>query len=132
MNGVLRAVKNCKTHFYLTGGTALSRVYYKHRYSDDLDFFVNRDLQFNEQVELILGALEKEDFFWDKSENYIKAPDFRSLKIQWNKSDAALKLDFVNDSAPHFGGFLSTDIFNQVDSVHNILTNKMGAIFRHA
>jgi predicted nucleotidyltransferase component of viral defense system len=27
--------------FYLTGGTALSRGYYKHRYSDDLDYFVN-------------------------------------------------------------------------------------------
>ena len=40
-NGVLRAVENCKTRFYLTGGTALSRAYYRHRYSDDLDFFVN-------------------------------------------------------------------------------------------
>jgi hypothetical protein len=27
--------------FYLTGGTALSRGYYNHRYSDDLDYFVN-------------------------------------------------------------------------------------------
>jgi predicted nucleotidyltransferase component of viral defense system len=27
--------------FYLTGGTALSRAYLNHRYSDDLDFFVN-------------------------------------------------------------------------------------------
>jgi predicted nucleotidyltransferase component of viral defense system len=25
--------------FYLTGGTCLSRFYYNHRYSDDLDFF---------------------------------------------------------------------------------------------
>lgn len=25
--------------FYLTGGTALSRFYFQHRYSDDLDFF---------------------------------------------------------------------------------------------
>jgi len=27
--------------FYLTDGTALSRGYYNHRYSDDLDYFVN-------------------------------------------------------------------------------------------
>jgi len=26
------------TDFFLTGGTALSRGYYHHRYSDDLDF----------------------------------------------------------------------------------------------
>ena len=25
--------------FYLTGGTCLSRYYFQHRYSDDLDFF---------------------------------------------------------------------------------------------
>lgn len=27
--------------FYLTGGTTLSRGYYNHRFSDDLDYFVN-------------------------------------------------------------------------------------------
>ncbi|MBI5746396.1 MAG: nucleotidyl transferase AbiEii/AbiGii toxin family protein [Nitrospirae bacterium] len=29
------------TPFYLSGGTTLSRGYYNHRYSDDLDYFVN-------------------------------------------------------------------------------------------
>jgi hypothetical protein len=29
--------------FYLTGGTALGRYYLGHRYSEDLDFFVNAD-----------------------------------------------------------------------------------------
>jgi len=29
------------TGFYLTGGTAASRGYLGHRFSDDLDFFVN-------------------------------------------------------------------------------------------
>lgn len=37
-NGVLNTVKSLNTPFYLTGGTALSRGYYNHRYSDDLDF----------------------------------------------------------------------------------------------
>ena len=57
-NGVLRAVRNCKTRFYLTGGTALSRAYYHHRYSDDLDFFVNADPDFDEQVDIILDKLQ--------------------------------------------------------------------------
>jgi len=34
-------VKKSGTPFYLTGGTALSRGYFNHRYSDDLDLFVN-------------------------------------------------------------------------------------------
>ena len=32
-DGVLRCVEECKTDFFLTGGTALSRGYYNHRLS---------------------------------------------------------------------------------------------------
>ena len=39
---VFQVLKALHTPFYLTGGTALSRGYYNHRYSDDLDFFVNQ------------------------------------------------------------------------------------------
>ena len=38
---VLRIIETQNQGFYLTGGTALSRFYLNHRYSDDLDFFVN-------------------------------------------------------------------------------------------
>ena len=131
-NGVLRVVENCKTHFYLTGGTALSRAYYRHRYSDDLDFFVNSDPEYDNQVDIILEKLREEDFFWDNSDDFIKAPDFRSLKVRWNKSDTVLKLDFVNDSTPHFGDFFRGDFFYKIDSVRNMLSNKLGAVFRLA
>lgn len=40
-DGVMKIVKDLQLPFYLTGGTALSRFYYHHRYSDDLDYFVN-------------------------------------------------------------------------------------------
>ena len=131
-NGVLRAVGNCKTRFYLTGGTALSRAYYRHRYSDDLDFFVNKDPDYDEQVDILFAKLKEEGFFWDISEDFVKAPDFRSIKVKWKKSDAVLKLDFVNDSTPHFGDFCSADFFDRIDPVRNILSNKLGAVFRFA
>ena len=38
---VLQIINLVETGFYLTGGTAASRGYLHHRYSDDLDFFVN-------------------------------------------------------------------------------------------
>ena len=38
---MLGEMQSLKTGFYLTGGTALGRCYLNHRYSDDLDFFVN-------------------------------------------------------------------------------------------
>jgi len=131
-NGVLRVVENCKTPFYLTGGTALSRAYYSHRYSDDLDFFVNSNPEYDNHVDIILEKLREEGFFWDNADGFIKAPGFRSLKVRWGKSDAVLKLDFVNDSTPHFGGFFKGDFFYQIDSVRNMLSNKLGAIFRLA
>ena len=40
---VLHLINAQTTDFYLTGGTALSRGYLHHRFSDDLDLFVNDD-----------------------------------------------------------------------------------------
>src|SRR5207247_5934950 len=40
---VLHLINALTTDFYLTGGTALSRGYLHHRFSDDLDLFVNSD-----------------------------------------------------------------------------------------
>jgi predicted nucleotidyltransferase component of viral defense system len=131
-NGVLSVVENCKTRFYLTGGTALSRAYYRHRYSEDLDFFVNSDPGYDEQTDAILAKLQEKNFFWDDSKDFIKAVGFRTIKIRWEKSDAVLKLDFVNDSTPHFGDFTTAEFFNRIDSVRNILSNKLGAVFRMA
>ncbi|WP_413884945.1 nucleotidyl transferase AbiEii/AbiGii toxin family protein [Candidatus Desulfatibia sp.] len=49
---MLKIISDTNTPFYLTGGTVLSRCYFHHRYSEDLDFFVNSDIA--------------EDLFWGK------------------------------------------------------------------
>jgi predicted nucleotidyltransferase component of viral defense system len=131
-DGVLRAVSSCKTRFYLTGGTALSRAHYNHRYSEDLDFFVNSDPDYDEQVDLILDRLKSNGFFWQTALDFVKSVGFRTLKVRWDKSDAALKLDFVNDINFHFGDFTASNLFDRIDSIRNILSNKLGAIFRFA
>ena len=131
-NGVLRVVENCKTQFFLTGGTALSRAYYRHRYSDDLDFFVNDAADFHEQVDEIFLKLKEDGFSWDDTKDFVSRDSFVSFKVQHKKFDTALKLDFVNDVAPHFGGFCKTDIFHRTDSIRNILSNKLTALFRFA
>lgn len=43
---VLETLSNADTEFYLRGGTAASRGYLHHRFSDDLDFLVNDDKRF--------------------------------------------------------------------------------------
>ena len=51
---ILKIVGNLPVEFYLGGGTALSRAYLHHRYSDDLDFFVNGVPDFKLQVNKVI------------------------------------------------------------------------------
>ncbi len=55
---VLQIINQVETGFYLTGGTAASRGYLHHRYSDDLGFFVNDEPDFALWVERIIQALQ--------------------------------------------------------------------------
>jgi predicted nucleotidyltransferase component of viral defense system len=120
------------TDFFLTGGTALSRAYYNHRYSDDLDFFVNNDPDYQEQVKEVFFKLKEDGFFWNTDLEFVSNAAFTSFKVGWSKSDALLKLDFVNDVAAHFGEIIETDIFYRTDSIRNMLSNKLTALFRFA
>lgn len=117
-NKVLKIVALAQTPFYLTGGTALSRFYFNHRYSDDLDFFVNKDSNFPAYLNEIITALSEFDV-----EIKIKTDTFCSLAVE-----KILKLDFVDDVAFHYGGFLKNEIFDKIDNVDNILSNKLSAL----
>lgn len=59
-NHVVAAINKADTDFYLTGGTAASRGYLNHRFSDDLDYFVNDDNRFGLWVERVIQALNRE------------------------------------------------------------------------
>jgi len=85
---VLQTVDNLKTPFYLTGGTALSRCYLQHRYSDDLDFFVNSEPLFLTHIDAIIAQLRAEYAV----EILIKSQSYTSLRI-----NNILKVDFMND-----------------------------------
>ena len=62
-DGVMNTISRCGVRFFLTGGTALSRAYYNHRYSDDLDFFVNSDDEYEDQVKEVFYKLKEDGFF---------------------------------------------------------------------
>ena len=122
-------LNNCNTHFYLTGGTAISRAYYNHRYSDDLDFFLSGEGDYVSQLNEVLLNLKQNNFLYsieNKDIGYI------SLSVKQEKNDAILKLEFVEDVSIHFGGFKKTEIFKKTDSIRNILSNKLTALFRYA
>ena len=130
-DGILSIVRNSGAPFYLTGGTALSRGYYHHRYSDDLEFFfLNADADFIRHVDCVLSALRQNGYSWNTETEFTKSVDFTTLMVSHSDFKYKLKLDFVNDVAAHFGDIISSEVFYRTDSVTNILSNKITAMFR--
>ena len=131
-NGVLKLVKNLNTPFYLTDGTALSRHYFNHRYSDDLDMFVNQESSYSELVTDIFKMLEKtsgsQSFRIDYN-RVQRSKDYTQLFLL-HHAGFNLKLDFINDIAQHFGGFEENALLGKIDSWRNILSNKITALLR--
>ena len=130
-DGVMSILQQSDSDFFLTGGTALSRAYYNHRYSDDLYFFINQSQTYDEQLDNILARLKEGGFSWSTKNDYTRAKNFTTIKIT-RDNDIFLKLDFVNDLTPHYGGIIKTNLFYRTDSIHNIISNKLSAIFRYA
>jgi hypothetical protein len=131
-DGVLNTLSKCNARFYLTGGTALSRAYYHHRYSDDLDFFTSDNDDYADEVKMVFRMLREAGFLWNDDTDVRRALTYNSVILRRSGSDAYLKLDFVNDLVPHFGEIISTPLYHRIDPVRNILSNKLGAIFRFA
>ncbi len=124
-NELLRLVQGANVDFYLTGGTALSRFYLNHRYSDDLDFFVNQNSEFKTQCNKIVDLIKKTGFSLD-----IGMVSDAFLRIFVAKHDVQVKIDFVNDVPFHYGGFEKFDLYDRVDNWRNILSNKICALSR--
>lgn len=131
-DGVLNLVKKCETPFYLTGGTALSRIYFNHRFSDDLDFFVNSDESFDEYTLSIYNKLAELGYYWNEDDAFVGINYKRLLVKHKLHPDTELKLDFVNDIDIHYGGFQFHELYDKIDSIQNILSNKISALFRYA
>ena len=122
---VLALVQDENVDFYLTGGTALSRGYLNHRYSDDLDFFINEASDFKRQVERVVGAFKKAGLEFDTgtvSESFIR--------MTVRKGQISVKVDFVDDIEYHYGEFKTAAFFHKIDSWRNILSNKLCAVSR--
>lgn len=113
--------------FYLTGGTALSRIYAQHRFSDDLDFFSVREMtDFRERVADVINAAKKAGF---SCETETVSDHFFRFFVK--EKDVPLKIDFVNEMVFHWGELKKTNVFSLVDNEINILANKLTALTRY-
>ena len=133
-DGAMSIIKKLNTPFFLTGGTALSRHYFNHRYSDDLDLFVASDKSYQGWIEKVLEALFHEE---QRSTIVVERNTIRRLKEFTQvfvhapaSPQHSLKIDFVNDVAAHYGDFETDERLGAIDSWRNILSNKISALFR--
>lgn len=125
-------MKELNIPFYLTGGTALSRHYFQHRYSDDLDLFVNNDSNFEKYVETFYKSLGENGnkYHFEIDFQRIRRTEFYA-QFFLIKNNIELKIDLINDVADHYGDFQVNKILGKVDSLRNILSNKLTALFRY-
>jgi hypothetical protein len=119
---VTQVINQADTGFYLTGGTAASRGYLQHRFSDDLDYFVNDDNRFGLWTERIIQALNKE---W-RCDVLMKEERFARLNLL--HKDVALKIEMINDVPARVGDIQNHPVLGRLDSAENILANKVTAL----
>jgi len=121
---VLAVAARVETGFYLTGGTALGRVHLRHRYSDDLDLFVNDDDRFQTWADRLLEAWRAEAG-WQLG---VQRRDPRFVRALVSKGEVQLKVEFVNDVRGRVGVPTRHEGFGLEDTRENILANKVTAL----
>lgn len=103
--------------FYLTGGTALSAFYLRHRRSDDLDFFTDRDID----VENILSFLKAIPSI--KEITYERKYD-RKIFLLEDSQARFLKVEFTKYPFERLAPFLELEAL-LIDSMQDISANKL-------
>lgn len=120
----LRVIRSVDTEFYLTGGTAASRVYLQHRFSDDLDLFVNDDSRFGLWTDrLIQGFVQVGN--WRCT---VVQREERFARINLELDGASLKVEMINDVPARVGNVSDHPVLGRVDTAENILANKVTAL----
>jgi hypothetical protein len=119
---VIAAINKVDTGFYLTGETAASRGYLQHRFSDDLDYFVNDDDRFGLWVERIIQALNKE---WQCD---VLMKEERFARLNLSREDTSLKVEMINHVPARVGDVQIHSVLGRLDSAGNILANKVTAL----
>ena len=111
--------------FYLTGGTALTRFYFQHRESVDLDLFSQ-----NQQLDFSIVNLEIERIGRELkliTTKQVTTSTFLQFIFEDSEKNM-LKIDLVKDIPVHFGEF-KLEGKMKLDSLENIGSNKITAIF---
>lgn len=134
-DGILAIVRKSGTPFYLTGGTALSRRWFHHRYSDDIDLFLDNDPGFAGHVDRLFTSLkqaeERGELRMDNARARRSSAHVQLWLVTGDREPIDLKVDLVNDVAPRVGDTEMDPVLGRVDGWRNILANKVAALSRY-
>lgn len=123
----LALIGSVSSPFYLTGGTALSRFMLHHRFSDDLDLFINRKSDFFEEVDRLIKVF-RENF--SSVEVPVRQDSFTRIIVY--EGSTSLKIELVNDVGFRVGLPNKEQSGFKIDTWENILSNKLTALQRVA
>lgn len=121
---IVRATPFLRDNFYLTGGTALAGFYLSHRYSEDLDFFSEEEidlLNLNSALKKIKSRLGVKRSEFEQSYNRNLFFLYFGKKI--------LKTEFTFFPFPRINK-ANTIMGLQVDSLEDIAVNKLFTIYQ--
>ncbi len=114
------ALSSLRQDFYLSGGTALSAFYLRHRSSEDLDFFCEGEFS----VETVLGFLQSIPSV--QKMEYERKFDRRLFLLCFGPDDV-LKVEFTRYPFPRCEVGASVENLS-IDSVRDIVANKLVAL----
>ena len=112
--------------FYLTGGTALAEYYIPYRYSEDLDFFSEKEIDTTQIVTFlqgIKGQLKFNSFEFNTSFN-------RNLFFLSYPENYTLKTEFTYFPFPRIEKKMKTKDGVEIDSILDIAVNKLFTIYQ--
>ncbi len=118
-NRILRAITELETGFYLSGGTAASRGYLNHRFSDDLDLFVDDDDRFTLWAARIIQVLSQQASWRCE----VLLQERRFVRLVLLEGDVSLKVECINDVPSRVGQIKHHALLGRLDSPENILAN---------
>ncbi|MCX6054062.1 MAG: nucleotidyl transferase AbiEii/AbiGii toxin family protein [Chloroflexi bacterium] len=121
---VFAILQKIETGLYLSGGTAASRGYLNHRFSDDIDLFADDDKNFNLWAERVIHVLAGANI----GELMVGLREERYFRLTLTYGEVVLKIEMINDVPSRVGVVLDHPVLGRLDSAENILANKITAV----
>jgi hypothetical protein len=96
---VLAIIHKTETGLYLSGGTAASRGYLNHRFSDDIDLFADDDKNFGLWAERVIQTLLSAKI----GELIVGLREERFFRLTLTHGEVVLKVEMSNDVPSRVG-----------------------------